>query len=147
MRIEEILETEKSGYVLDDQVGFILRLVSQRHAAIFQKHAVHDLTPTQFAALVRVSEVGECSQNQLGRLAAMDVATIKGVVDRLYKKGLLQLSADPADKRRIMISLSGKAAGLIGELHRIGIEISRETLAPLSAAERGVLIDLLRKLS
>jgi len=30
-----------------------------------------------------LTETGPCSQNLLGRLTAMDVATIKGVIDRL----------------------------------------------------------------
>ena len=70
-------------YRLDDQAGYLLRLASQRHAAIFQSLTLEGLTPTQFSALIRISEQGQCSQNHLGRLAAMDVATIKGVADRL----------------------------------------------------------------
>jgi DNA-binding MarR family transcriptional regulator len=65
---------------------FLLRLASQRHAVIFQKHIGDDLTSTQFATLMRVAEYGDVSQNHLGRLAAMDGATIKGVVDRLKQK-------------------------------------------------------------
>ncbi|MTI02946.1 MarR family winged helix-turn-helix transcriptional regulator, partial [Roseibium sp. RKSG952] len=75
------------SYLLDSQVGYLLRLANQRHASIFQSHTLEGLTPTQFAALVRIAELGKCSQNRLGRLAAMDVATIKGVVDRLKQKG------------------------------------------------------------
>ena len=41
----------------------------------------------QWAALAKLAEVGECSQNLLGRLVAMDVATIKGVVERLVRRG------------------------------------------------------------
>jgi hypothetical protein len=50
---------------------------------IFAKEIGINLTPTQWAALAKLTETGPCSQNQLGRLAAMDVATIKGVIDRL----------------------------------------------------------------
>ncbi len=78
-------------YRLDDQVGYILRLVSQRHASLFLSRLGSDLTPTQFAALVRLAELGQCSQNELGRQTAMDVATIKGVVDRLRGKGMVSM--------------------------------------------------------
>ena len=50
-------------YVLEDQVGYLLRLASQRHSVIFQKHAIENMTPTQFSTLVRVAEIGEVSQN------------------------------------------------------------------------------------
>ena len=33
-------------YVLDEQIGFILRQVSQRHAMIFSRDIGADLTPT-----------------------------------------------------------------------------------------------------
>ena len=68
-------------YVLDEQIGFILCQVVQRHVALFDRLMGGDLTPTQWAALSKLAEVGTCSQNQLGRLTAMDVVTIKGVID------------------------------------------------------------------
>ena len=48
---------------------------------------IEDLTPTQWAALAKLRELGDCSQNHLGRLTAMDAATIKEVVDRLTVRG------------------------------------------------------------
>ncbi len=146
MHTEDIEQLQDIDYRLDDQVGFILRLVSQRHAAIFQRHVILDLTPTQFSALIRIFEVTQCSQNQLGRLAAMDVATIKGVVDRLYKKRLVILSADRSDKRRTLISLSARATALIDDLQKIGAAITRDTLEPLKPDEQSMLLGLLRKL-
>ena len=134
-------------YVLEDQVGYLLRLANQRHALIFQKHSIENLTPTQFSALIRLSENGEISQNHLGRLAAMDVATVKGVVDRLKDKGLVQSTPDPADKRRSIISLSPKGASLVTDLRGIGLRISEETLVPLTPVERRTLVNLLRKIS
>src|SRR5262245_432885 len=84
----------KPAYVLDEQVGFILRQVWQRHTAIFARDIGTNLTPTQWAALSKLAETGPCSQNQLGRLTAMDVATIKGVIDRLTARGLTETSPD-----------------------------------------------------
>ena len=134
-------------YLLDEQVGFILRRVSQRHAAIFQDAVPDGLTPTQFSALIRLSEVGPTSQNQLGRLASMDVATIKGVVARLFAKGLVTIAPDPQDKRRTTIALSEAGADLIDDLHDAGQHITEATLAPLSAEERAIFLKLLQKLS
>ncbi|QUJ76374.1 MarR family transcriptional regulator [Sulfitobacter albidus] len=134
-------------YRLDDQIGFLLRLASQRHGIIFQRLMRDGLTPTQFTTLIRVSEEGEISQNHLGRLAAMDVATIKGVVDRLKRKGLLQTRQDPGDKRRTSISLTQAGQSLIAELTAIGHSISDETLDPLTAQERATLVALLRKIT
>src|SRR3954471_3212290 len=97
---------QRASYVLEEQIGFILRQVWQRHATIFAKEIGINLTPTQWAALAKLAETGPCSQNQLGRLTAMDVATIKGVIDRLSARGLTEPGPDPADGRRLRVRLT-----------------------------------------
>ncbi len=134
-------------YLLDEQVGYLLRLASQRHALIFQEHITQNLTPTQFSTLIRVSEHGEVSQNHLGRLAAMDTATVKGVVDRLRQKGLLETLPDANDKRRSIVSLTQKGAEMITTLRADGAAISDATLSPLKPSEQKRLLDLLKKMS
>jgi DNA-binding MarR family transcriptional regulator len=136
----------KPGYVLDDQIGFILRQVSQRHAVIFAREIGINLTPTQWAALSKLAEVGACSQNQLGRLTSMDVATIKGVIDRLTARGLTETAPDPDDGRRLMVSLTRAGQQLAEKAAPHAHAISKETLAPLDAKERETLIALLSRL-
>ena len=134
-------------YTLDDQVGYLMRQASQKHAAIYQSLALQGLTATQFAAMARLHEQGKCSQNRLGRLASMDVATIKGVVDRLRHKGYAEVEADPKDKRRSLISLTDKGNELVQAMFPIAHQITAETLAPLTAAEQKKFVKLLRKLT
>jgi MarR family transcriptional regulator, lower aerobic nicotinate degradation pathway regulator len=136
----------KPTYVLDEQIGFILRQVSQRHAVIFARDIGIDLTPTQWAALAKLQETGPCSQNQLGRLTAMDVATIKGVIDRLTARGLTETSSDPEDGRRLVVSLTKAGQQLAEKAAPNALAISRETLAPLEPKEREALMELLSKL-
>jgi MarR family transcriptional regulator, lower aerobic nicotinate degradation pathway regulator len=136
----------KPFYVLDEQIGFILRQVWQRHAAIFARDIGINLTPTQWAALAKLSETGPCSQNQLGRLTAMDVATIKGVIDRLTARGMTETSPDPEDGRRLLVSLTRAGQQLAEKAAPAALAISKETLAPLDARERETLFSLLNKL-
>jgi DNA-binding MarR family transcriptional regulator len=124
-----------------------MRQASQKHATIYQSHAIQGLTATQFAALARLHEHGKCSQNQLGRMASMDVATIKGVVDRLRKKGYALVESDPNDKRRSLISLTDQGRQLIEDMFPIAHNITAETLAPLTPAEQRKFVVLLRKLA
>jgi DNA-binding MarR family transcriptional regulator len=132
--------------VLDEQVGFILRQVWQRHSSIFSRDIGTNLTPTQWAALSKLAETGPCSQNQLGRLTAMDVATIKGVIDRLTARGLTETSQDPEDGRRLLVSLTRAGQQLAEKVAPSALAITRETLAPLDAREREMLMALLNKL-
>jgi DNA-binding MarR family transcriptional regulator len=136
----------KPGYILDEQIGFILRQVWQRHAAIFARDIGINLTPTQWAALAKLAETGPCSQNQLGRLTAMDVATIKGVIDRLSARGLTETSPDPDDGRRLLVSLTRAGQQMAEKAASNALAISKETLAPLDARERETLFGLLDKL-
>ena len=133
-------------YILDEQIGFILRMVSQRHAAIFSRDIGANLTPTQWAALSKLAETGACSQNQLGRLTAMDVATIKGVIDRLSARGLTETSPDPEDGRRLLVSLTRAGAQMAEKAAANAVAISKQTLAPLEPKERETLFALLNKL-
>lgn len=134
-------------YRLDDQIGYLLRLANQRHTTIFQDHTLQNLTPTQFSVMVRLEAEGKSSQNRLGRLAAMDVATIKGVVDRLRERGLAVSEPDPDDRRRSVISLTDEGRALLARMRPVGLAISEQTLAPLNPAERRTLLRLIAKLT
>jgi DNA-binding MarR family transcriptional regulator len=136
----------KPSYILDEQVGFILRQASQRHATIFAREIGINLTPTQWAALSKLAETGPCSQNQLGRLTSMDVATIKGVIDRLTARGLTETAPDPDDGRRLLVSLTRAGQQLAEKTAPNAFAISKETLAPLDAKEREIFVALLSKL-
>ena len=135
------------SYMLDQQVGFILRQVVQRHIGIFTEKMIEGITPTQFAALAKLYEVGPSSQNRLGRLTAMDAATIKGVIDRLTKRRFTAVRPEPGDARLLMIQLTARGRRLIERAIAAAFRITEETLAPLDARERAALLELLQKLT
>lgn len=138
--------TDATDYRLDAQIGYLLRRVTQRHLAIFAA-AIPEVTTTQFAVLARLAEIGPVSQNHLGRATAMDAATIKGVVDRLSKLDLVATTADPADRRRLTVSLTVAGQKLFDERVPTALAVSGDTLAPLSADEARLLTDLLLRLT
>jgi MarR family transcriptional regulator, lower aerobic nicotinate degradation pathway regulator len=133
-------------YRLDDQIGFILRLAFQFHTAIFTARMIDDLTPTQFAALTKVHEMGECSQSDLVRLIGLDSATINGVIGRMIAREYLTVTEDPNDRRRQFVSLTRQGRAVVEQAQIISSEISEETLSSLSATEQSRLIQLLRKM-
>lgn len=139
-------EAVPDDYHLQDQIGFILRKANQRHLAIFAAR-ISDLTPPQFAALAKLHEVGETSQNQLGTLIAMDAATVKGVIDRLKARGLVDYGKHEADKRLLMVKLTADGFAMIERLIPLAAQITLETLAPLTAREIGTLMRLLGKIA
>jgi DNA-binding MarR family transcriptional regulator len=133
------------GYRIEDQIGYILRQANQRHLAIFSRH-ITDYTPTQLSAMARLFERGQLSQNELGRQTSMDAATIKGVVDRLRRRGLVTVSQDANDLRRSNLSLSETGRAEFLRLRPVAARITAETVAGLDDGERAALTSLLRRL-
>lgn len=135
------------SYTLDEQVGFLMRRAQQRHIAIFQRIMGDDgPTPTQFAAMSKLAGGEEISQNLLGRMTAMDPATIKGVIARLEERGLVERLPDPDDQRRVRVRLSAKGLEAVPALIEKAKAITAATLAPLSREEAERLLALLARL-
>jgi MarR family transcriptional regulator, lower aerobic nicotinate degradation pathway regulator len=138
----------ESDYVLEQHIGHLLRRAHQRHVANFEKgFGPLDLTPTQFAALAKIGERGEVSQNLLGRQTAMDPATIQGVIQRLMARELIERRADPSDRRATLLRLTAAGLALTRKAIAKVEQVSQTTLAPLDARERANLALLLQKLS
>ena len=124
-----------AGFKVEDHVGFLLRRAHQRHVALFTAAVAHaELTPTQFTALLKTAQLGRITQNHLGRLAAMDPATIQGVVQRLIARGLIRRGHDPMDRRTAVLEptetgvaliTSVVACALAGARGRVGAAVSR----------------------
>jgi DNA-binding MarR family transcriptional regulator len=133
---------------VEDQVGFILRRAHQRASGIFNEvMEKFSITPTQFAALAKLDDLGSVSQNELGRLTAMDPATIFGVVSRLIKRGFVSQSMDSRDARLVILELTQAGREATSAMKEVAAEISRQTLAPLNDAERAVFLRLLQRLA
>lgn len=133
-------------YLLDDQIGYLLRRVQQRHLALFSA-AIPQVTTTQWAVLARLHQLGPMSQNLLGRETAMDAATIKGVVDRLIRLNLVATAPDPDDRRRLTVSLTGTGRALFETTAKTALSVSAATLDPLTAEEQDLLMSLLARLT
>jgi len=136
-----------TGYVLDDQIGFLLRQVTQRHTTIFTAVIGDGLTPMQWAVLAKLHQIGATSQTALGRAVCMDAATVKGTVDRLVTRGLAARLRDEGDRRKLIVELTEAGREVTLRNFAPAEAISRETMAPLTEVEAARLFALLGKLT
>lgn len=144
--IEEKSEDSREQFLLDEQISHLLRRAHQRASAIFLSVlGEHQITPTQFFAMARLHEKGQLSQNKLGRFAAMDPATIQGVIRRLHERGMIERIADATDRRRMVLSLSPLGHRTVEELLAGAKRVDSEILGPLSADERTQFMSLVKK--
>lgn len=136
-----------ADFSVEDHIGFLLRRAHQRHVALFTAGLAHaELTPTQFTALLKTVQLGRITQNHLGRQAAMDPATIQGVVQRLTARGLVQRSSDPMDRRTAVLEATEAGVALIHEVVACAHQAHEAALSPLTPEERVQLVALLRKM-
>jgi len=135
-------------YDFSQQVGHLLRRAYQRHVAIFQQGIPDSqLTAAQFVVLCAVHERVSCSLNDVVRATAIDQGTARGVVDRLKSRELIDVSHDPADKRKVLIRATASGEALVREMVPFAAGITEATFGDMNPAERLALLFLLQKMS
>jgi DNA-binding MarR family transcriptional regulator len=135
------------GYDFSQQIGHLLRRAYQRHLAIFQAHAVDtQLTSTQFVTLCALRDHGPSPQTELIRATGIDQATIRGIIERLAKRGLLAFLSDPHDRRKVILTLTEAGRELLGRMVPNALMISELTMGALNPAERAAVVFTLRKM-
>lgn len=138
----------RTGYELSLHPAHIIRRAHQRATMHFQQvMGEHDLTPTQMAALATVMKHGEVSQNQLGRLTAMDPSTISLVIRKLLHHGLVERFASPDDQRLSMIRLSPEGLRYTVPLLAKSVAVGERVLAPLKPSERALFMEMLLRVA
>ena len=135
-------------YDLYEQIGHLLRRAHQRASSDFAEHmGDFDITPVQFAALVQIHNHVDVSQNALGRITAIDQATMHGVIARLKERKLVRSRPDPEDGRRNLLSLSPAGKRLVNKMTPQAFNVSRQTLSALNSSEQSLIVALLKKLA
>ena len=110
------------------QVGHLLRKAYQRNTAIFQELCPDPkLTSVQLAALGAIDVHGPSSLRDIGRAAALDPATTRGVIDRLEERGLVVLAPDASDGRKVIVDLEDEGRKLVRLMNCIRFELSRRS--------------------
>jgi MarR family transcriptional regulator, lower aerobic nicotinate degradation pathway regulator len=134
------------AFVVEEQVGFLLRAASQRNNEVFAQHMVNGLTRVQFATMAKLLEISSCSQNELGRLVLLDRASIKEVVSRLRKRGFIHVRPDALDRRQHILSLTELGRRTIRRGIALAPRITNKMLELLNAEESKEVLRLLQKM-
>ena len=101
---------------------------------------------SDFAVLAALEEYGPLSQADLGRRLGLDRNDISGIVTRLTGGRHVDRQADPANRRRNVVTLTASGQRHLEEIQRHADAAQDDLLAGLSAAERRQLNELLAKL-
>jgi DNA-binding MarR family transcriptional regulator len=133
---------------LNSHLGVALRFAYQQALAnLGDEIRPLGLTPIQVSVLARLHERGAITQGRLGRSLDMEPPNVRDVVHRLARRGLVALSADPADRRAVLVDLTGAGRDLFAEVWPRAEAANARTLQRLTADEHRTLVDLLRRLA
>ena len=128
---------------LDNQLCFALyacsREVTRRYGPLL---AELDLTYTQYIAMMVLWKSEAVSVKELGDQLKLDSGTLTPMLKKMEAKGLVNRHRDPADERRVVISLTEKGHDLRESALRIPLEMGKcVDLEPEEAAELRRLLD------
>lgn len=109
-------------------------------------HATHgrDVTPVQYAVLRTLADRPGIDQVTLADAVALDTSTTADIAARLDAKGWIERELLPRRQRALRLTPAGEAV-LAAMLPRVR-PMYGTLLAPLSAAERAQLLDLLKRI-
>jgi MarR family transcriptional regulator, lower aerobic nicotinate degradation pathway regulator len=99
-----------------------------------------------YAVLAALHDSGPASQAALSGRTGIYRSDMVAVLNELERRGFVQRVPDPEDRRRNIISISRTGTERLRHLDKLIGSLQDELLAPLSAADRERLVDLLSRL-
>lgn len=136
-----------TGYTLEAHTAHMIRLAHQRGTALFQKaFEGYSITPTQVAVLATLARFGDTPQNKLGRITAIDTATLSPMLRRLQDLGFTERISSQQDQRVNLVRITPRGMAFILEVLPISQDISEQVLAPLKPRDRKRFIELLKQI-
>ncbi|AQZ70949.1 MarR family winged helix-turn-helix transcriptional regulator [[Actinomadura] parvosata] len=100
----------------------------------------------EFAALAALADFGPAAQREVGDRLGLDPSDMVRLMDGLIAAGLTERDRDPADRRRYRLSLTPEGRRAFERARELVERVERETLAPLTRAERERLRELVTKI-
>jgi len=134
-------------HLIHEKPGHLIRRLQQIAVALFMSETSDfEITPVQYAALLAVSLHPGIDQTALVNLIAFDRSTIGDVVTRLATKKLIRRMKGEDDGRTKVLHVTNAGEKLLAEIEPAVRAAQRQILAPLSAKERALFMQMLVKL-
>jgi DNA-binding MarR family transcriptional regulator len=106
-----------------------------------------NLTGPQLTVIKMLEQIGDLSLTGLSERIRAQNSTVTGIIDRMEREGLVSRERSTEDRRVVHIKLTPKGADLAREIPVEPMEILRQALLSLSAAEARDLLRIATKLA
>ncbi|HET9133853.1 MAG TPA: MarR family transcriptional regulator [Gemmatimonadales bacterium] len=106
----------------------------------------HDLTPAEFAVLEALYHKGPLLLGEIQKKVLVSSGGMTWIVDRLVKRGLVERTPCPGDRRARYAGLTSAGREFIAAIFPEHAEVVRRACRGLSAAEQREARELLKRL-
>jgi DNA-binding MarR family transcriptional regulator len=132
---------------LGDMASWLLSQAATRaHRILHDRLASAGATGYEYRVLAVLAGSAPTSQAEIGRAVSLDPRDVTHTVRALESRGLLERQAHPTNRRMILVELTSTGRATVAMLTREVLAAQDEILAPLSASESKMLLQVLRKL-
>ena len=128
---EAVMNTIRTADLLFDQIGRLLRPLNVSAAGGLVLGILRDH--------------GRMSPSELGERLVVTRATVTGVVDSLERRGFVQRSANPADRRSLLVEITPAGLTVVQELRTLIHRHEKAWLSGFSDTELRDYIELLHR--
>jgi MarR family transcriptional regulator, 2-MHQ and catechol-resistance regulon repressor len=129
---EATMNTLRTADLLFDQIGRLLRPLNVSAAGGLVLGILRDH--------------GQMPPSELGERLIVTRATVTGLLDSLERRGFVRRSANPADRRSLLVEITPAGLAVLKELRTIVHRNERDWLGALSDSELRTYIELLHRI-
>ena len=122
------------------------RVAARGRELVAEAIAAEGLRPGHHAVLAAVAEHGPLAQAELVRRLELDRKDVVVHLDHLQQRGLVQRRPDPRDRRKNAVSITETGQQTLRRCAELADRANERLLAPLSKAERHLLMTLLNRI-
>ena len=139
------VDTVDTSY-LETLIGYNARRAALSVIGLFlQRMAIYGLRPVDFSVLSLITHNPGITSRQLCSALNILPPNLVGMVNTLERRGLIQRSPHPRDRRALGLRLTADGEALMREAEVTASNLEVEAAGRLTTGERNTLIRLLRK--
>lgn len=133
---------------LADRLGYVYVKAAYKVRQLYVgKLSEVGLLPNQHAILSTLNELGACHQKELAARVVLDPGDIVAYLDGLQKSKDIVRERDPEDRRRQIVSITGKGRRTLVDADRALDEVEHVVFGALTREQRALLVNAAERIS
>lgn len=146
-KLERRDRVETTGDVPNIGLGMLLRDANAVFNKVLREElARHDISFSQYQHLRQLWQADGLAQVELSRRIGIETASSTAVIDQLERGGFIRRKRDPADRRRIIVTLTPAGRALERPLDGCAVAVNMRARNGLSKGDVAALFESIGKI-